>query len=395
MIQDVLKELDDAYTLRVLKEMIRIPSVVGQEKALAEYLYAELQALGGECELREVEPGRPNVYARLAGDAPGRRLNLYGHTDTVPVVQGWDSDPFTPLERDGRLYGLGACDMKGGVACLLNVMRAFVRAGHSFRGELSFAGVIDEEAYAKGARAMLASEYGDVDAMILAEPYPGDQTKPIPLGLTGKLLYDVHVRGEAAHGFRPHLGVNAVEEAARILAHLDQLCLKRHPDFGTGNTCTLKIEGGYQVYTVVIPDRCRFEVNRLLVPGETVEGAIEDLERLVASLDLKAEVEVRTKPPLYEPFVMSQSEPIMRLFDGVYREVMGVAPRYEYAYGITDANIFAGEGGIPCLHLGPQRGGAHQKNEYVPLEWLPRVSRMVALIADRFLNGETASKSAQ
>jgi succinyl-diaminopimelate desuccinylase len=385
MIQDVLNELDDAYTLRVLKEMIRIPSVVGQERGLAEYLYAELQALGWECVLREVEPGRPNVYARLAGDAPGLRLNLYGHTDTVPVVEGWESDPFSPLEQDGRLYGLGACDMKGGIACLLNVMRAFVRADHRFKGELSFAGVIDEEAYAKGARAMLASQYGDVDAMILAEPYPGDQTKPIPLGLTGKLLYDVYVKGEAAHGFRPQLGVNAVEEAARILAHLDRLSLKRHPDFGTGNTCTLKIEGGYQVYSVVIPDRCRFEVNRLLVPGETVEGAIQDMERLVASLDLKAEVEVRTRPPTYEPFVMRKSEPIVQLFDAVYREVMGLPPVYEYAYGITDANVFAGEGGIPCLHLGPQRGGAHQKNEYVPLEWLPRVSRMVALIAARFL----------
>ena len=93
MIQDVLKELDDAYTLHVLKEMIRIPSVVGQERMLAEYLYAELQALGWECELREVEPGRPNVYARLAGGAPGQRLNLYGHTDTVPVVEGWTAIP--------------------------------------------------------------------------------------------------------------------------------------------------------------------------------------------------------------------------------------------------------------------------------------------------------------
>ncbi len=388
MVQDVLNNLDDAYTLRVLKEMISIPSVVGQELALAEYLYQELSDLGLECELHEVEPGRPNVYARLKGDAPGKKLNFNGHTDTVPVVDGWDTDPFSPVVRGGKLYGLGACDMKAGLACALNAMRAFSRTDRHFSGELSFSGVIDEEALGLGAKAMLGTDYADVDAIVLAEPYPGDESNPIPLGITGKVLYDIHVRGKAAHGFRPHLGVNAVEEAARIIAQLERLEFRQHSDFGTGNTCTLKIDGGYDVYSVVVPSHCRFEVNRLLVPGETVETAIRDMEALVESLDLAAEVEVRTKPPQYEAYIMSQDSPIIQVFDQVYRQVMGVAPVYEYASGITDANVFAGEGDIPCLHLGPRRGGAHQKNEYVWLDCLPRVSRMFAMIASRFLDGK-------
>jgi len=385
MEDELLSKLDDSYTLKLLKEMIAINSVVGQEGELAEYLRGELDALGLEVELHEVEPGRPNVYASLECTSPGRRLNLNGHTDTVPVVDGWDTDPFTPVERDGRLHGLGSCDMKAGIACTLNMMRAFVESGHSFKGELSFSGVIDEEAYGKGAKAMLGTNYGKADAIVLAEPYPGDETKPIPLGITGKILYDVHVKGRAAHGFRPHLGVNAIEEAGKIIANLDGLSFKEHPDFGTGNYSTLKIEGGYTVYSVVIPASCRFEVNRLLVPGETAQTAIKDMERLVESLNLEAKVEIKTKPPRYEAYVMAKDEPIIQVFDGVYREVMGKAPVYEYANGITDANIFAGEGGISCLHLGPARGGAHQKNEYVELEWLPVISRMYALVAARFL----------
>jgi acetylornithine deacetylase/succinyl-diaminopimelate desuccinylase family protein len=381
----LLERLDDAYTLRALKEMIAIPSVVGEERALAEYLCRELTALGLEPELHEVAPGRPNVYARLVGTSPGKRLNLNGHTDTVPVVDGWETDPFQPAEREGKLYGLGACDMKAGLACMLNVVRAFVLSGHPFQGELSFAAVVDEEAYGAGSKEMLQTDYGDVDAVMLAEPYPGDESKPIPLGLTGKILYDVHVKGAAAHGFRPHLGVNAVEQAAVILAHLDRLNFRVHPDFGTGNTCTLKIEGGYQVYSVVVPDECRFEVNRLLVPGESAAYAVEDMERLVASLALDAEVTVGTRPPQYEPFVMGEDEPLLQIFDRAYREVRGVPPRYEYAYGITDANVYGGEGGIPCVHLGPARGGAHQKNEYVPIEWLPPVSEIYARVAARFL----------
>jgi len=387
MTEDLLSKLDDSYALRRLEEMIAINSVVGQEGELAEYLRGELEALGLRCEVEEVEPGRPNVYARLEGEGPGKRLNFNGHTDTIPVVEGWETDPFAPVVKDGRLYGLGACDMKGGIACILDMMRAFVESGYPFNGELSFSGIIDEEAYGEGAKAMLKTNYGKVDAIVLAEPYPGDETKPIPLGITGKILYDIHVKGRAAHGFRPQLGINAIEEAGEILANLDKLEFKEHPDFGRGNYSTLKIEGGYEIYSVVVPARCRFEVNRLLVPGETVETAIEDMERLIGTLELESDVEVRTKPPRYEAYIMEKDEDIIRVFDSVYKEVMDVEPHYEYAYGITDANIFAGEGKIPCLHLGPQRGGAHQKNEYVLLDWLPPVSKMYALIAARFLGG--------
>ena len=387
MTEDLLSKLDDSYALRRLEEMIAINSVVGQEGELAEYLRGELEALGLRCEVEEVEPGRPNVYARLEGEGPGKRLNFNGHTDTIPVVEGWETDPFAPVVKDGRLYGLGACDMKGGIACILDMMRAFVESGYPFNGELSFSGIIDEEAYGEGAKAMLKTDFGKVDAIVLAEPYPGDETKPIPLGITGKILYDIHVKGRAAHGFRPQLGINAIEEAGKILASLDKLEFKEHPDFGTGNYSTLKIEGGYEIYSVVVPARCRFEVNRLLVPGETVETAIEDMERLIGTLELESDVDVRTKPPRYEAYIMEKDEDIIRVFDSVYKEVMDVEPHYEYAYGITDANIFAGEGKIPCLHLGPQRGGAHQKNEYVLLDWLPPVSKMYALIAARFLGG--------
>ncbi len=387
MIQELLSRLDSAYTLQLLEDMIRINSVVGNEGELAQYLFARLEALGLEYEGHPVEPGRLNVYARLLGNGPGRRLNFNGHLDTVPVCEGWDSDPFTPVAKDGRLYGLGACDMKGGIACSLTVLKAFVESGYTFSGELSFSGVVDEEAYSKGARAMLETDLAGCDAIVLAEPYIGDESKPIPLGITGKVLYDLTVRGHAAHGFSPQQGINAVEEAARIIASLDQLPMQEHPDFGRGNTCTLKIEGGYKVYSVVVPDLCHVEINRLLVPGETTASALEDMEELVRSLDLKADVAVAIKPPRYEPFLMNRDEPILQVFHAVYQEVMGVEPLYAYNPGITDANVF-GERGIPCLHLGPERGNVHQPNEYVSLEWLELLPRLYTLIAARYLAGE-------
>ena len=385
MVEELLSKLDHAYTKQLLADMIGIDSVVGNEGPLAEYLLQTLGALGLDCQLHEVEPGRPNVYARLQGRESGRRLNFNGHTDTVPVCEGWLTPPHSPVVRDGRIYGLGACDMKAGIACIMTMLKAFVDAEFPFSGELSFSGVIDEEAYSKGAKAMLETDFADCDAIVLAEPYPGDETKPIPLGITGKVLYEIHVEGRAAHGLRPHLGINAIEEAARILASLDKLHMHTHPSFGRGNTCTLKIEGGYQVYSVVVPDRCRVEINRLLVPGESADTAVQDMEELIASLDLQAATHVALKPPRYAPFLVSQDELIIRVFHQVYRHVLGRDPLYAHCEGITDANVFA-ERGIPCLHLGPVRGNVHQPNEYVDLDGLAPLTTMYALIAARFLS---------
>ncbi len=389
MLEEIIKKLDDSYTVKLTKEMIGIPSVTGEEEALSIYIKDKLESYGMETELQYVADKRPNVYGVMPGEKPGKRLNYNAHTDTVPVGDGWETDPFYAEEIDGKVYGRGACDMKSGIACTLNMLRAIADSGTGFDGEISFSGVVDQEATDIGAWAMMGDEsWRSLDGIVLTYSYCGNETKPIPLGLTGKILYDVNVRGKAAHGFRPHLGVNAVEDAARIIASLDKLNLEAHPDFGKGTVCTLKTEGGYQEYSVVVPESARFEVNRLLVPGESIEYALDDMEQFVGSLDLDSEVNIGIKPPKYEPYISSMEEPLMMTLDRVYTDVMGRPPLYEYAYGITNANIFQGEHGIHCIHIGPERGNAHGPNEHVKLEWLPPTSEMYARIAHRFLGGQ-------
>lgn len=387
MIDDILRHLDDRYTVQLSEDMIAIPSVTGDEEALALYINDKLEGYGMETELNYVAPGRPNVHGVIKGSKPGKRLDYNSHTDTVPAGDDWLTDPFKAVIIDGKLYGRGACDMKTGIACSLNMLKAIVDSGVEFKGELSFSGVVDQEATDIGAWAMMKQEkWRSLDGVVLMYSYCGDETKPIPLGLTGKVLYNINVKGKAAHGFRPHLGVNAVEDAARIITNLDKLKLKEHPDFGMGTVCTLKTEGGYKKYSVVVPESARFEVNRLLVPGETIKYTIDDMKRLVDSLSLKSEVDVGVKPPKYEPYTSSRDEPLMKILHEAYETVMGREPLYEHAYGITNANIFQGEQGIPCIHIGPQRGGAHQPNEHVKLEWLPPVSEMYTRIAMAYLN---------
>ncbi len=358
MIEEVVKKLDDSYTIRLSEEMIAIPSVTGDEEALALYIMEKLESYGMETELNYVADGRPNVHGVMKGSKPGKRLDYNAHTDTVPAGEDWETDPFKAVIKDGKLYGRGACDMKTGIACSLNMLKAFADSGVEFKGELSFSGVVDQEATDIGAWAMMEQEkWRALDGIVLTYSYCGDETKPIPLGLTGKVLYNISVKGKAAHGFRPHLGVNAVEDAAKVIANLDKLNLMDHPDFGKGTVCTLKTEGGYKKYSVVVPESARFEVNRLIVPGESIQYALDDMESLVKSLELKSEVDVGVKPPKYEPYTCTRDEPLMKLLHEKYVKVMGKEPLYEHAYGITNANIFQGEQGIPCVHIGPERGG--------------------------------------
>lgn len=381
MIDEVIKKLDDQYTIKLSEEMIAIPSVTGDEEALALNIKEKLESYGMKTELNYVADGRPNVHGVLKGSKPGKRLDYNAHTDTVPAGDDWDTDPFKAVIKDGKLYGRGACDMKTGIACSLNMLKAVVDSGVDFKGELSFSGVVDQEATDIGAWAMMEQEkWRSLDGIVLTYSYCGDETKPIPLGLTGKVLYNINVKGKAAHGFRPHLGVNAVEDAAKIIANLDKLELMDHPDFGKGTVCTLKTEGGYKKYSVVVPENSRFEVNRLIVPGESIQYALDDMDKLVKSLGLKSDVDIGVKPPKYEPYTSAKDEPLMKILHENYVQVMGKEPLYEHAYGITNANIFQGEQGIPCIHIGPERGGAHQPNEHVKLEWLPKVSEMYARI---------------
>jgi succinyl-diaminopimelate desuccinylase len=386
MIDDVLDCLDNQYTVKLSEEMIGIPSETGDEETLALYIKEKLESYGLFTELHYVAEGRPNVYGLISWDKPGKRLNYNAHTDTVPAGEAWETDPFKAVIKDGKLYGRGACDMKTGIACSLNMIKAIVDSGIELKGELSFSGVVDQEATDIGAWEMMkVPKWRTLDGIVLTYSYCGNETKPIPLGLTGKILYNIKVKGKAAHGFRPHLGINAVDDAAKIICSLDNLKLKKHSDFGKGTICTLKTEGGYQKYSVVVPENARFEVNRLLVPGESIQYALDDMQTLVESLQLESEVEVGVKPPKYEPYISSKDEPLMQVLDSVYRQVIGVPPLYEYAYGITNANIFQGEQGIPCIHIGPERGGAHQPNEHVKLEWLPKISEIYTRIALEYL----------
>ena len=380
-------QIDTHYLLETLKDMIRINSIVPREEDLAFYIAHKIREMGLEPEWHEIAPGRPNVYASFGGSGNGRFLTLTGHMDTVDIAQNWPTDPFTPVEKDGKLYGLGSMDMKAGVACALTAFKALwaAKEWHGRLGQIGFAATVDEEGYGTGARALLQTKYGQSDAMLLGEPFYGaGEGWGLPNGITGKVLYKLTVTGRAAHAFHPQRGVNAIEDAGKIVAALDQLPIGQHPLFVSGNYATLKIEGGYKEYAVVVPEQCEVIITRLTVPGESVTTAVADMRTLIDTLHLDSQVTIETPPPFYEPYLLEETSPIFQAFNPVYTEFIGQPPNFSPQKGICDSNIYVAEGNIPTIVFGPRGSGAHEAGEYVEMETLEPTARVYVETAVRF-----------
>ncbi len=348
--------------------LISAPSIVGNEGEGVKVLADILRSLGFKSQLQHVECDRYNLICRVGESKPGRVLLLNGHIDTVPPGGGWSRDPFKPWISNDRLYGLGSCDMKAGLIALIHALRKFVEENPDFNGQIIYSAVVDEEGFSKGARKLV--EEVNADAAIIAEPYFADESTPAVIGATGKVLLEVEVEGKASHAFRPWLGINAVEDAAKIVALIAKSKPIKSKKFGLIQPTVLKIEGGYKIYTVTIPDKCVFEVNRLTLPGESIDDVINWLHSLASKANIKSKIKISVKPPTYMGYEVNRNELIVKAFKRAYRKVLGVNPKIKCRATITDANVITGEAGIPSIVFGPKGGNAHMANEYVEIKTL-------------------------
>ncbi len=238
----------------------------GTEDEAAEVAGGILADLGITAGTVRGEAGRPSLVARTGG-ADGPSLAWNGHLDTVPAgsPDTWSSPPFAGRVVDGRLVGRGACDMKGSIAATLAAVAAIRRAGVELGGSLSLHLAADEElAGLHGTKVLFERGFLDQDAAIVGEP------TELRLGLAqrGGAWLTATAFGRAAHGSTPDLGVNAITSMARFLLRLQEgLPDRRHPLAGSPTINAAIIAGGSAPN--VVPDRCRVDIDRRVIPGET------------------------------------------------------------------------------------------------------------------------------
>ncbi|MBO8126365.1 MAG: M20 family metallopeptidase [Firmicutes bacterium] len=350
--------------LKLYKDLIRIPSVVGEEEEVAAFLADHLTAAGFEVQVhRYGEEARPNVVARLKGEEAGPKILLSGHLDTVPVHDGWETDPFQPVEEGDRVYGLGACDMKGGLAAMIEAARSLAESGEAFRGEIILGFTSDEEGRSEGTYSLIQDGLIEADMAVVGEC----RFNPMVLGFRGRYSLDIEVRGEVAHASEyPLKGENALINAARLAIGLEELPVGEHPAMGKGSACLRYFSGG-EPRVLKVPDYCKLLYERYVVPGESQEQIWEQVQKLVSALGLAGKVSVswsKRKGPFLEGFAVSEDEEIVRAAAAAFQEVTGEKPGYGYDPSVCDANYISQLMKIPVLTFGPSGANWHAPNEY-------------------------------
>ena len=368
--------------ISLLKDLIEIPSVnpMGRDVAgpiylegrLTDFLAALFKEHGIEHQRIEVAPGRCNVRARI--DQPGRRRTvlLDAHQDTVPV-DGMTIPPFEPMEEGGRIYGRGACDVKGGLAAMLAAFLRLARERPPGAANVVMSCTCDEESTVLGITDLVKlwsdrSRAGSLlssppDVAIVAEPTQLD----VVVAHRGAVRWKIRARGRACHSSRPSEGINAIYRMGHVLQVLEQYAAQlpaavpAHPLCGPATLSVGRISGGVSVNTV--PDECTIEIDRRLLPGE---DGWQARQRIIDELNAHLDFE----PEHLDPWLVGASlsdeanGPWADRLLGYIAGIAGPHVKVGVPYGTHASRTAAA--GVPSVVFGPGNiDQAHTENEWI------------------------------
>lgn len=364
---------------QLLAELVRRPSVnpmgrtdlppdVAHESRVADFLEHELRNIGVVPRRQTVQPGRDNIVATYTPPTPAPfRVLFEAHTDTVPV-DGMIVEPFAAKIENGRMYGRGSCDVKAGVAVMLTAFARLVREKPAGSAELTVAFVVDEENGGLGVSELMKSG-ATADYSIVAEP----TLLNIVNAHKGVARFSLETTGRACHSSRPEQGVNAVYRMARLVSELEVYAeqlrdLPPDPVLGPRTMSVGRITGGVSPNTV--PDFCRADIDRRLLPGETFASATADLEAFLKSLPgIDFPFTIAKSSPGCSPLDPSQSVELVKRLGSVIDSVVGKHTVHSVPFG-TDASRVA-VAGVPAVVFGPgDIAQAHTKDEWIDLSQL-------------------------
>ncbi|UCE74722.1 MAG: M20/M25/M40 family metallo-hydrolase [Methanomassiliicoccales archaeon] len=354
--------------IELTKKLVSIESITGNEHEIAEFIASQLNF--AEVELQTVGGFGPNVIAETITNPEKPVIILNCHMDTVDIMQGWDSEPLVPGIEGNRMFGLGACDMKAGIAIAMDVFKQADKNGKN----LIFTAVSDEEGNSKGAHLLL-SKIAEKEGKETLEKglclIPEDTQEKIKLGARGRYVVKITVKGLSAHGATPESGTNAIDDAAKIVTALKNLPLKEHPKLQKGSICTLKINGGGDFLSV--PERCEITVDRHTVLGEDKIQVAKDFDQLLRNLNLESQYEVsllERETPFLEPYILDTENLWAQKFQNAYKAFYNIDAEIEYGKSVGDFNAFGGL--MPTIVFGPKGENAHGPNECVLVDSIIR-----------------------
>jgi acetylornithine deacetylase len=346
-----------------------VPGAAG-EREIAAFVASWLASHG--LEVTTIGDERPSVVGVARGSGGGRSLMLNAHTDTVSVA-GMER-PWQPVVADGRLYGRGAFDMKGGLAAIM--LAGAAAASSSLRGDVIVTAVADEEYASEGVQAVLRE--WSADACIVTEP----TDLRACIAHKGFIWAEIETRGVAAHGSRVDLGVDAIAGMGPVLSGIpalqERLNARPHPLLGPGSLHASLISGGVELSSY--PERCVLALERRTVPGETVETVEAELRGLLEPAPVAGEVRMGL---VREPFAVDPAAEIVTTLLAAAGGVLGTEPE-TYAETPWHDSAFTSAAGIPTVVFGASGDGAHAVEEYADLASHERLVEILIAALRRF-----------
>jgi succinyl-diaminopimelate desuccinylase len=401
-------------------DLVRIPSVnpPGEHyRDCCELIARRLAPLGFEATFVRAEgtPGdsdrypRWNVVLRREGRSPGPCVHFNSHIDVVETGGGWTVDPFAGAVRDGRVYGRGACDMKGGLATSIVAVEAYLAANPNYPGTIEISGTADEESGGYGGVAYLA-QHGilarpRVDHVIIPEPLNKDR---VCLGHRGVWWAEIETRGRIAHGSMPFLGESAIRHMGAVLDAFEQelypALAVRHttmpvvPDGARQSTININsIHGGLDEHhsgfpSACVADSCRMVIDRRFLIEEdiaSVKGEVRGILDRLAGTRERFHYEIRDLWDVI-PTMTDREAPVVRSVAAAIGAVLGQGAQYVVSPGTYDQKHFDRIGHIhDCIAYGPGiLDLAHQPDEYVVIDDMVDSAKIMALAMHHLLTGD-------
>ncbi|MBF7688576.1 M20 family metallopeptidase [Acinetobacter rathckeae] len=341
----------------------------GREHEAAECVAAWLNSVGFDVSLSGYAEGRSNVIAVLKNGA-GPCFAFNTHLDTVPAGTGWHTDAFTLTERDGRLYGRGACDAKGPLVAMVEALRILAIHQESWSGTLMGVFTADEEVASEGAKFYVKEAAPEIDFVVIGEPTSNATFS----AHKGSLRPRVRVQGVAAHSGTPELGVNAIYQSAKLLGlieqtHQQQVHCRCHALVGHASLTVTRIHGGHA--DNIVPDSCELLLDRRMVPGESEADVKDELQQLLDHArdctGVKAEI-IAWQATTGGATETDRNETIVKQSLAACRH-----------HGQANAGPFGFQGGCDLVHfralgakgvvIGPgDLAVAHKSDEFVPID---------------------------
>ncbi|MGV9858801.1 M20 family metallopeptidase [Gordonia sp. NPDC003425] len=358
----------------------------GTEAAAVSVLEEACREAGFVVTTWEVAPGRPNLTATLpGGDGPG--LMFLGHSDVVPAGPGWTGDPYRVRRADGRLYGRGATDMKGGLAAVVAAMSALASAPGGLSGPVQLVCTVDEEEHGSGVRDLIG---GPIDTEFLGCVVAEPTNLQVVRGCRGASYLEIDITGRAAHSGRPSDGRSAIMAAAAIieLIRADQARLDLAPDplLGTGTWNVGTIIGG-QGISVVAP-MCSLGIDRRLLPTEDAHRIADDLRERISAAGIDSDgIGVQVRVTMEMPgFSTAAAHSLVTTAS----DALAALDHPVSVGGWTaacDGGFISRDLGVPAIVLGPGdiNADAHQPDESVAIADLVTAARAYTHMALRLL----------